>query len=70
MQVLSFVLWTIDSGITFAALAARSLTHPSIEAQVNPALSEDVVYFCLICGHFHVVQAIVEIGIHPLHKVQ
>ena len=67
MQVLSFVLWTIDLGITLAAPAERSLTHPSIEAQVNPALSEDMVYLCLICGHFH---AIVEIGIHPLHKVQ
>ena len=67
-----FVLWTIDSGITFAALAARSPTHRSIDTQVNPALSEGVVYLCLICGHFHVVQAIVEIGIniHPLHKVQ
>ena len=67
MQVLSFVLWTIDLGITLAAPAERSLTHPSIEAQVNPALSEDMVYLCLICGHFH---AIVEIDIHPLHKVQ
>jgi len=65
MQVLSLVLWTIDSGITFAAPAERSLTHPSIEAQANPALSEeDVVCLCLICGHFHVVQAIVEIHRH------
>jgi len=43
MQVLSFILWTIDSDITLAALAEPSQTHPSIEAQVNPALSEDVV---------------------------